>query len=251
METIAVIGAGTIGGILARKLAAAGHAVRIANSKAPSTLMDFGADGVTPAWAVDALVGADIAILALPQAAVARLSPEVRAGLGGVAIVIETGNYYPVRDGRIDAIEAGLTDSEWVSAQLERPVFKAFNNIGAMSLLTKGTPTGAEHRVGLSVAGVAGPGKQRVMALVDQLGFDPIDGGDLQDSWRQQPGTPAYCADLTAAELRDRIEQATQADRPDFHANRDRQDAVGGAAKQRELIVSGRLVESEHHSTDR
>jgi predicted dinucleotide-binding enzyme len=241
VDTIAVIGAGTIGGILARKLAALGHSVRIANSKAPSTLTGFDAVGVTPAWAAEALDGADIAILCLPQAAVARLSSDVRAALHHVPIVIETGNYYPDRDGRIDAIEEGLTDSEWVSTQIGRPVFKAFNNIGAMSLLTKGTNPGAEGRIGLSVAGPAGTDKQRVMTLVNHLGFDPVDGGELKDSWRQQPGTPAYCADLAAADLRDQIEQATEAQLPSYHANRDRQDPIGGTAKQHALITNGRL----------
>ena len=114
-----------------------------------------------------------------------------------------------------------------------------------MSLLTKSKNAGAEGRLGLSVAGPAGPGKEAVMALVNDLGFDPVDGGELKDSWRQQPGTPAYCADLTAADLRDQIEQTAAADIPTHHANRDSQDPVAGTARQHALIANGRLRDAQ------
>ena len=244
MNKFAVIGAGTIGGILARKIAGLGHTVSIANSRAPSSLREFEALGVAPAWAAQAPIGVDAAILSIPQSAVARLPEPVLIALRGVPIIIDTGNYYPVRDGRIAAIEEGLTDSEWVATQIGRPVFKAFNNIGAVSLLTKDLAAGMEGRVALSVAGPAGADKQRVMVLVDQLGFDPVDGGDLRSSWRQQPGTRAYCADLTAGNLRDQLAKATEANFAEYHANRDRQDPLGGSAKQRQLIANGQFREA-------
>lgn len=37
---------------------------------------------------------------------------------------------------------------------------------------------------------------------MNDAGFDGIDAGSLSESWRQQPGTPAYCTDLGADELR-------------------------------------------------
>ena len=40
------------------------------------------------------------------------------------------------------------------------------------------------------------------MRLVDQLGFDPVDAGGLEESWRQQPGTPCYTRDHNAAQLK-------------------------------------------------
>ena len=48
--------------------------------------------------------------------------------------------------------------------------------------------------------------KTAVLRLVDEVGFDPVEGGDLDDSWRQQPGTPAYCQDLDAAALQRALE---------------------------------------------
>jgi 8-hydroxy-5-deazaflavin:NADPH oxidoreductase len=118
-------------------------------------------------------------------------------------VVIDTGNYHPeLRDGRIDAIDRGMLDSQWVAQQTERPVIKAFNNMLAKSLLEKGVPRGTTGRIALSVVGDSLDAKATVLRLVDDLGFDPVDGGDLDASWRQQPGTPAYCRDLDAPALR-------------------------------------------------
>jgi predicted dinucleotide-binding enzyme len=102
--------------------------------------------------------------------------------------------------GRFQAL--ARLDSQWVAQQVGRPVIKAFNNILAESLLEKGVPTGTKGRIALSVAGDSLDAKAAVSRLVDDLGFDPVDGGNLDDSWRQQPGTPAYCQDLEAAALR-------------------------------------------------
>ena len=129
--------------------------------------------------------------------------PELPRGLfaGSTAVVVDTGNYYPSRDGRIDAIDAGLSDSEWVAQVLGRPVVKAFNNILAASLESRGMPDGTPGRVCLSVAGDEAAAKQVVLRLVGELGFDGIDAGSLAESWRQQPGTPAYCMDLDRTAL--------------------------------------------------
>ena len=115
------------------------------------------------------------------------------------APIVDTGNYYPARDGRIDPIESGVAESRWVSEQLGRPVVKAFNNIRAQHLLELGKPAGSPGRIALPVAGDDPKPKRTVMELVDALGFDPIDAGTIDESWRQQPGTPVYAADLDAA----------------------------------------------------
>jgi 8-hydroxy-5-deazaflavin:NADPH oxidoreductase len=234
---IGIIGAGYIGGTLARKLASAGHRVRIANSKAPSSLTDFeGQDGITPMWAADAIQSVDVAILSVPQKAVGKLPENVLSVLKSAPIVIDTGNYYPVRDGSIDGIEQGMTDSEWVASQLGRPVFKVFNNIGAPSLKHKGT-TDPGQRLGLTVAGPATEDKQKVFALVNQIGFDPVDGGELEQSWRLQPGTPTYCKDMTADQLLAGLSETTRAEIGKYHAIRDQlQDFDGAMKKMREFM---------------
>jgi len=89
-----------------------------------------------------------------------------------------------------------------VSSVLGRPVVKAFNNILAASLAKRGVPPGSPERIALSVAGDDREDKQKVQGVIQELGFDAIDAGSLAESWRQQPGTPAYCRDLNATELR-------------------------------------------------
>jgi 8-hydroxy-5-deazaflavin:NADPH oxidoreductase len=125
---IGVIGAGSIGGTLARYLAKLGHQVSIANSRGPESLTALATEiGATPVSAVDAAKGADIVIVSLPEKAVADLPPGLFANVPGGVVVVDTGNYYPeLRDGRIDAIDRGMLDSQWVAQQIGRPVIKAF-----------------------------------------------------------------------------------------------------------------------------
>jgi hypothetical protein len=117
-----------------------------------------------------------------------------------------------------DAIDGGMLDSEWVAQQLGRPVIKAFNHIFANSLREKGMPAGTKGRIALSVAGDPPDAKAVVLRLVDDLGFDPVDGGGLDDSWRQQPGTPAYCQDLGAAALRCALAEADRSRIAEYRA---------------------------------
>lgn len=200
---IGIIGAGHIGGTLAVRLGELGHDVRVANSRAPETLAQLStAPGVTAVWAKEAPVDADLVIVSIPQRNVPNLASGIIATAKPGAPVIETNNYYPKqRDGLIQDIEDGLTESEWVAGLLGAPVFKVFNGIGATKLRDNGRPSGAPNRIGLPIAGADGQGKEQVFALVDELGFDPVDGGILSESWRQQPGTPVYGADLPAADI--------------------------------------------------
>ena len=207
---IGIIGAGSMGGILARHLARLGHHVSIANSRGPESLTARAAEiGAIPVSVVDAARAGDIVILAIPTKAVADLPRGLFADVPDSVAVIDIGNYHPeLRDGRIDAIERGMLDSQWVAQQMGRPVIKAFNNILAQSLLEKGRPRGTRGRIALPVAGDAPEAKAAVLRLVDDLGFDPVDAGVLDDSWRQQTGAPAYCRDLEAAALRRALAEA-------------------------------------------
>jgi hypothetical protein len=196
---IGIVGAGNIGATLAGQLTQIGHQVAIANSRGPQTLTAV-ADktGAMPVAIGDVTGQADIVVVAIPERSVPDLPAGLFEGLPGDMIVIDTGNYVPeLRDGRIDAIEAGLPESEWVQSQIRHGVIKAFNTIRPASLAALGQPAGAAGRTAIPVAGDDSPAKSTVLALVDQLGFDGLDAGALADSWRQQPGTPIYTADLT------------------------------------------------------
>lgn len=207
---IGIIGTGAIGGTLARALVKQGHIVSIANSRGPETLQALAAEiGARAVSVQEAARAADVVIVSIPQRAVAELPKDLFAGVLSSVAVIDTGNYYPrLRDGRIDAIEAGMLDSMWVAEQIGRPVVKAFNNIYAKSLLEKGAPPGSPGRVALSVAGDPPEARALGLRLVDEVGFDPVDAGSLAESWRQQPGTPAYCRDRDAASLKRALAEA-------------------------------------------
>jgi predicted dinucleotide-binding enzyme len=133
--------------------------------------------------------------------------------------VVDTGNYYPQqRDGRIAGIEDGLIESRWVEQQLRRPVIKAFNNIFARHLLERGKPAGTPGRIALPVAGDDKAAKAAVMGLVEELGFDAVDAGGLDESWRQQPATPVYTKDYDREGVRRALGEATPGRKPEWRA---------------------------------
>ena len=207
---IGIIGAGMIGGTLTRRLRALGHEVRVANSRAPETLAELAAEtGATPVWAAEAAVDADVVIVSIPQKNTPDLAPGIVASARPGAPVIETNNYYPQqRDGRIEALENGTPESVWVAEFLGTPVYKVFNGIYWKHLLERGKPRGEDGRIALPIAGADGPGKDAVSALVDELGFDPVDAGPLEESWRQQPGTPVYGKDYDVEGTRKALAEA-------------------------------------------
>ncbi|WP_416519812.1 NADPH-dependent F420 reductase [Streptomyces achromogenes] len=192
---IGIIGAGNIGGNLTRRLTALGHDVSVANSRGPETLKDLAQEtGATPVRAEEAAEGAEVVVVTVPLKAVPGLPAGLLDGAAEGVAVIDTNNYYPKqRDGRIDAIEdGGLTESRWVEQHLGHPVIKAFNGTYAQDILDRPLPAGHPDRMALPVAGDDETAKAKVRALIDELGFDTVDAGGIDDSWRQQPDTPVY-----------------------------------------------------------
>jgi predicted dinucleotide-binding enzyme len=217
---IGIIGAGNIGGALTRRLTELGHEVSVAKSRGPETLRELAEEtGARPVTVEDAARGQDVVVVTIPQRNVPSLPDGLFRDTGDEVVVIDTGNYYPRhRDGRIAPIEDGMPESRWVEQQLGRPVIKAFNNIYADHLRTKGQPPGTPGRIGLPVAGDDEVAKAVVLELVDELGFDPVDAGGLNESWRQQPGTPVYAADFDADGVRRALQEASPKRPLDFTA---------------------------------
>ncbi|MEV4921154.1 NAD(P)-binding domain-containing protein [Streptomyces tirandamycinicus] len=192
---IGIIGAGNIGGNLTRRLTALGHDVSVANSRGPHTLTALAEEtGATPADAKDAARDAELVVVTVPLKRVPDLPTGLFEGAADGVVVIDTGNYYPrERDGRIAEIEdGGLTESRWTERHVGHAVIKAFNGTYAQDILERPRPAGDPERMALPVAGDDERSKRVVRALIDELGFDTVDAGGIDDSWRQQPGTPVY-----------------------------------------------------------
>ena len=211
---IGIIGVGHIGKTLALKLSAAGHEVEVANSRGPESIgadvLDTGAKAVTVQQAV---IDKDAIILSIPLNRLPEIAP-LLAGVSNETVVIDTSNYYPMRDNKIDGIEAGQVESLWVKEQLGRPVAKAWNAIGSDSFARKGKPAQDSDRIAIPIAADREMDRKVTMALVDDTGFDAYDAGSLEDSWRQQPGAPGYGTDLTLKELPAAISAAEKARLP-------------------------------------
>ena len=206
---IGIIGAGHIGGNLAQLLVRHGHDVVLANSRGPATLTEVSRrTGATAVPVTDAPRDADVVILAVPVKAIDHLPKGLLDTAKPGAAVIDTNNYYPQRDGRIGPIEDGETSARWIQERLGRPTVKVFNNIVAQQLLDRPQPPGAEGRRALPVTGDDEPSKAVVLALVDEIGFDALDIGALDESWRYQPGAPAYGPDVDAAKLIELLNEA-------------------------------------------
>jgi predicted dinucleotide-binding enzyme len=217
---IGIIGAGNIGGTLTRRLTALGHEVAVANSRGPDTLAALADEtGAKTATVTEAARGKGVVIVTIPQNQIPELPPSLFEGADDELVVVDTGNYYPrQRDGRIDGIEHGLTESRWVERQLGRPVVKAFNNIQAQHLMERGRPAGTPGRIALPVAGDDPAAKAVVIRLIDELGFDGVDSGGLNESWRQQPGTPVYGTDHDADGVRRALAEASPERTPEWRA---------------------------------
>jgi 8-hydroxy-5-deazaflavin:NADPH oxidoreductase len=216
---IGIIGAGNIGSALAGHFRKLRHGVLIANSRGPQTLSQVAQKtGAIPVAISEVARDVDLLVLSIPMKNVPLLPKNLLSDLPGSSPVIDTGNYYPLRDGEITEIEEGMIESAWTTRVLGRPVIKAFNNIVADSLLHKGLPRNSKGRIALPVSGDDLKSKQLVMALLDQIGFDAVDAGPLSESWRYQPGTPAYCPDPTIQQLPILLQRAERDKAP---ANRD------------------------------
>ena len=193
---------------------------RVANSRGPQSLAALAAEtGAKAVTAQEAARAGEIVVVTIPMKNIPDLPKDLFAGVPEDVVVIDTGNYYPQqRDGRIAGIEDGLTESRWVERQLGRPVIKTFNNIYAKHLQDRGKPKGTPGRIALPVAGDDPAAKAKVMALVDELGFDPVDTGGLDESWRQQPGTPVYAKDYDAEGVRKALAAASPERTPAWRA---------------------------------
>ncbi|HEX4833831.1 MAG TPA: NAD(P)-binding domain-containing protein [Trebonia sp.] len=195
MTTIGLIGSGSIGGTVARLAVAAGYNVVLSNSRGPRTLADLVAELgplARAATAPEAAEAGDLVLVSIPVKAAATVPAAALAG----KTVMDTGNYYPQRDGQIAELDSkSVTDSGYLQQFIPGArVVKAFNNIFFRHLDSLRRPAGAGDRSYLPIAGDDAAAKQQVTEFLDRIGYGAVDVGDLKDGWRQQPGTPVYGA---------------------------------------------------------
>ncbi|MBI5341573.1 MAG: NAD(P)-binding domain-containing protein [Mycolicibacterium rufum] len=199
---IGVIGTGNIGATLTRELSAAGHLVQIANTRGPQSITGLSKETGSVAVVLDDITrDVEVLITCIPFARM----PDIKGVVGRLpddVPVADTSNYYPHRDARIEEIDAGKPEGQWVEQQLGRPVVRAWNALVQTTLATRGRPKGDADRLAVPVAGTDRAAKQKVMGLVDDSGFDPVDAGTVDDTWRLQMGAPAYCTELNAEQMR-------------------------------------------------
>lgn len=207
-----IIGAGPIASNIAKKLVGNGHDVKIADARGIERLEGKELAG-TPVSVEDVITKIDILVISIPFHALPSIR-NIIDKVGEEIIVVDTSNYYPQLSGKIEEVENGMVESVWVSKQLGRPIIKAFNNLLAYTLEYKGAPQGTSGRLAIAIAGDNQSHKKITMNLVNELGFDPVDSGSLSDSWRQQPGTPAYCTELTKEELTEALKKANKEKSP-------------------------------------
>jgi hypothetical protein len=200
MTTLGLIGSGRIGSTVARLAVDAGHDVVLSNSRGPETLTDLVTElgpRARAASGAEAAAAGDLVLVSIPLLAYPTLPAASFAG----KTVLDTGNYYPQRDGQIDALDSrSLTDSEHLARHLPGArVVKVFNNIFFKHLQNLARPAGAGSsgtgdRTYLPIAGDDAGAKLSVVGFLDSIGYGADDAGPLADGWRQQPGTPVYGA---------------------------------------------------------
>lgn len=204
---IGIIGAGHIGATSARLLMAAGHRVAIANSRGPETLSELVASIDGPIHAArpeEAAAFGEVVLVAIPFGRYRLLPVDPMVG----KVVIDATNYYPDRDGALAILDEDTeTSSALVEAHLVKArLVKAVNTIWSERLAREGRPAGDPERLAIPVAGDDAEAKQIVIGLLDDMGFDGVDNGHLEEGGRrQQPGTAVYNEPLTASEVRERL----------------------------------------------
>jgi Predicted dinucleotide-binding enzymes len=236
-----IIGAGPIASNIAKKLVKNRHDVKIADARGIERLEGKELAG-TPVSVENVITNIDVLIISIPFHAVPSIRKVVDQ-VGEEVVVVDTSNYYPQISNKMEEIENGMVESVWVSNQLGRPIIKAFNNLLAYTLEHEGTPEGTSGRIAIAIAGDNQPHKQLIMNVANELGFDTVDSGSLSDSWRQQPGTPAYCTELTKEELTEALTKANKEKAP-FLRNKvmEKLFAAPGGYSHKEIVNLNREI---------
>ena len=221
---IGIIGAGRIGSTLAGHFAEAGHDVAISNSREPQSLEDtvatvngrIAATKVTAMRPSDAAAFGEVVVLAVP------FGQHTALPIGDVSgkTLVDATNYSAERDGHMSELDDGVvTSSELVQEHFPTAhVVKAFNTMRWDHLRDYGLEGSTQYRYGIPVAGDDDDAKYVVLNLINDIGFDPVDAGDLADGRLFEPRTEVYAADLRADRLEESVGVYSSAGRDDHQS---------------------------------
>lgn len=200
-QRIGFVGAGFIGRALGRLLVQRGFELMLSNSRGPQSLRSTGSSvGCEIGTVEQACAFGELVVLAIPFGHVHALPQSLFSG----KVVIDANNYYPDRDGHIEALdERRTTTSQMVQAHLAGArVVKAFNAILERDIEKDALPAGTPGRRALPIAGDDAQAKALVAALQNRSGYDVVDAGALAEGWRFERARPAYCVRLDREGLR-------------------------------------------------
>jgi predicted dinucleotide-binding enzyme len=175
---IAIIGAGNVGGGLARAAVAAGHDVVLSAARADRARATAEATGARAAESNTAAVeGAQVVVLAVPGVDAPAVATELASDLAGAVIVDATN---PLNATYSDLAISGTSGAEAVQqAAGAVPVVKAFNTVFASRYAA---PTENGEPLQVLLAGDHADAKARVAELATSLGFAPLDAGGLRQA---------------------------------------------------------------------
>jgi predicted dinucleotide-binding enzyme len=202
VTTIAVLGAGHVGPVIARVAIDAGYEVSIAASGNPeriALITQVLVPGAKPRWAADAVAEANMVVLAIPLHKFAAFDPALVAG----KLVVDTMNYWPPVDGVQPMFDDALKgSSEIVAKRLAHAmIVKSLNHIGYHELEADRRPAGAPDRHALGVAGDDPTAVDAVAELVERVGYDAVRLDSLGAGRLLEPGGPVFGKSLRRNEF--------------------------------------------------
>ena len=201
-KVIGILGAGRVGTAIARRALAAGYQVRVASSRAPSDIalvLQFVAPGAIPAATEDVIAQSDIIVLALPLSKYRTLRPDAFDG----KIVVDAMNYWAPTDGTLPEFEGAPSSSALIADYLSGArLLRSFNHMGYHEIDGAARAAGDPDRRALAIAGDDAAARATLARVIDRMGFDPVDAGDLTAARGFAIGTPVFGAPLNQTELR-------------------------------------------------
>ena len=168
---VAVIGVGNVGSVLARKLNEAGHEVTVAASSAARAREAAAETDCLPAdSALEAAQTAEAVILAVPADELPSVAEEIGPAVAGKPVVDVTNGPR--------AVQEGTSLAEDLQGMLpQASVVKAFNTAFGSRMAD---PSVNGRPLDGFLAGDDAAAKGMVSELVRDVGFEPVDAGDLK-----------------------------------------------------------------------